>query len=451
MSLRNIEDRRRCRAELERQAHQDQLTGLAEPLCPGRAATVALDEVDTGVGMSAVIFLDLDRLKVINDSLGHEIGDAILKVVGDRLRSSIRPTDMVARFGGDEFVMVCSGLSRAADALDVAQRISDSLAAPIVMADRTFHVSAAVGVAMVTSAYTDTDDLIRDADAAMYQAKSAGRASIRAFDPGTHDKALRRLDFESTVRSGHGPEQWELHYQPQCSIETGEVIGFEALARWRHPERGLLMPDEFISSLEDAGLIAELDHFVLRRAAAFAASPAISPLHISVNVSAGQLLAADFPDFVTSVLADAGLPSERLTIEITESGMIQDLAVARRTLRTLRDLGVGVSVDDFGTGFSALSYLAELPVTELKIDRSFVTRSDTPTGRSLLEGIVSLATSMAVSCVAEGVESQDQLDLLAKAGCSTFQGYLVAPAMQEHEVETFLKQAEGRHQPRIPR
>ncbi len=438
VSLRNIEGRRRRSEELEKQARQDQLTGLPNRYALAQRLQQAIDEVDTGLGLSAVIFLDLDRLKVINDSLGHEIGDTILKTVAERLRSSIRPTDMVARFGGDEFVMVCSGFDSTEDAVELAERVGSTLGAPIEIGERSFHVTAATGIAMVTRDYHDPDDLVRDADAAVYQAKSSGRASIRAFDPTTHDQALRRLDYEASVRSGAAHDEWELHYQPQCSMSDRKVVGFEALVRWRHPERGLLMPDQFISVLEDAGLISELDDFVLREACRFAVSPGIAPLGISVNVSAGQLLSEDFPSFVMSVLDETGLPSERLTIEITESGMIQDLAVARRTLMTLRDLGVHLSVDDFGTGFSALSYLAELPVTELKIDRSFVSKSKTPGGRDLLEGIVSLAASMSLACVAEGVETEDEFALLAGAGCATFQGYLISPAVPANEARSML-------------
>ena len=438
ISLRNIEGRRRRHEELELQARHDQLTGLPNRYALTERLTRALAQADDPGDRSAVFFLDLDRLKVINDSLGHEIGDAILCVVAARLRSSVRPSDMVARFGGDEFVLVCSGLHDEAAAVDLARRIATRLSEPIPLDDRSFHVTAAIGFAMVSSRYHDTDALIRDADAAMYEAKSAGRASIREFDPTTHDHAVRRLEFESAVRSGAAESQWEIHYQPQCVLPSGDLVGFEALIRWRHPDLGLLFPDQFLSILEDAGLVAELDRFVLREACRFAALPHMAPLRISVNVSAGQLLSVDFADLVTSVLADAGLASDRLTIEITESAMINDLGIARTALTMLRQLGVGISVDDFGTGFSALSYLAELPVTEIKIDRSFVARSDAPTGRKLLEGIVSLANSMGLPCVAEGVENEDQLELLRRAGCHSFQGYLVSPGLGPDRLPTFL-------------
>ncbi len=434
VSLRNIDDRKRREKRLQQQALHDQLTGLPNRYALADRLRSVLATVGDTTTRTAVLFLDLDRLKVINDSLGHEVGDALLKVVGERLQSVVRTTDMVCRFGGDEFVVVCEHLPSDEHAITTAHRIGMKMGEPIELADRTFHVSASIGIAMASTGYDDPETLIRDADAAMYRAKTSGRGEVRVFDPATHHQAVQRLEFETAIRSGEAQTQWVCHYQPQCDITTDEMVGLEALVRWQHPEHGLLHPADFLPILEDAGLTSELDRHVLFEACRFAARPELDGMRMSVNVSAGQVLASDYPAAVVRALEESGLPAERLCVEITESAMIKDLPTARQTLAALRDLGVSIAVDDFGTGFSALSYLAELPVDELKIDRSFVVQSDAEIGRKLLEGIVSLANTMGMISLAEGVETDEQLELLRDAGCRNYQGYRVAKPLPADEL-----------------
>ena len=383
----------------------------------------------------AVLWLDLDDFKRVNDSLGHAAGDELLREVSTRLRDVLRPSDLAARLGGDEFAVVLEDVRSDDDALHTAERVLLALSHPISIADRTVTVRSSIGVALAEGSAWTTDDLLRNADVAMYIAKGDGKARVRVFEAAMHDALVDRLQLESDLEHAVERNELVLHYQPVVELDSGDIVGFEALVRWQHPERGLLMPIEFIPLAEETGFVLPVDRWVLLQACCQTRQwqvdhPSERPLEISVNLSTRQLEDDRVVDLVRLALEVSGLAPACLVLEVTESFLLRDEVAGARRLRALRNLGVRLAIDDFGTGYSSLSYLRSLPVDVLKIDRSFVGGLGTvDEDASLVHAILSLADSLGLATVAEGVETEVQREKLVALGCSHGQGWHFAKAV----------------------
>jgi diguanylate cyclase (GGDEF)-like protein len=421
----------RARAELAHRAGHDPLTGL-----PNRRAFVehverALDrrvQHRRGEGGVAVLFVDVDDFKVVNDSLGHGAGDRLLRAVGQRLSEALRPEDVVARFGGDEFTVLVADVAGADDALRVAGRLADHLRPPIVLDGESRFVSASVGLAVAGAgpgAVGDADSLLQDADAAMYQAKERGKARCAIFDDSMRAGAMRRLELEGSLREALEHEELYLDYQPQVRLPSGAITGVEALIRWRHPRLGVISPGEFIPMAERLGVIVEIGAWVVREACFEARSWGRVDVEVAVNVSTRQLSGGGFSRAVREALADSGLAPHRLCLEVTETALLADVAGARAMLAELREIGVMLAVDDFGVGHASLRHLRELlPVDILKIDKSFVDGIvDDREDAAIVAAVIALAVGLGLECVAEGVECAEQVGALAAMGCHMAQGF----------------------------
>ncbi|MDX6729432.1 MAG: hypothetical protein QOK49_4237 [Baekduia sp.] len=410
--------------------------GLHDPLTELPNRTLILDRLGQAVqrsdrrpGHVALVFLDLDHFKVVNDSLGHRAGDAVLREVADRLRAAVRPGDTVGRFGGDEFVVLCEEVADEAMALAIAERLLEAFATPLVAGGDQHVLGASIGIA-VLDGDEDPETLLRDADAAMYRAKERGRARIELFDTGMRAWADGRLQIEAGLRRALDAGELEVHYQPIVDLADGSVAAVEALVRWRHPERGLLLPEAFVGVAEESGLIVALGRRVLELACTQAAAwsalrPGAAPLTVHVNLSPRQLHDQTLVDTVRSALATAGCAPSALALEITESTLIDRGPARLALLESLRELGVELLLDDFGTGWSSLSYLARLPISGLKVDRSFVAGLEsghTP----IVDAILRLARAFDLPVVAEGIEDELQLAELRRLGCELGQGFLFA-------------------------
>jgi len=428
----DITERRRAINLLKYQATHDDLTGLNNR----RALAGQIDRLleDPASSEIAVLLLDLDRFKVINDSLGHERGDELLVVISDRIRLSVRPGDYVARLGGDEFAVIARGPVD----LDSAQRLSDRLlriiGEPVTLGTQVVYPSASIGIA-IADGQSGSSELMRRADIAMYRAKSEGRQRHEVFDEELRHEVVVRMDTEAGLRGALREHELTVHYQPEFSLEDGSVLGAEALVRWQHPSRGLLPAASFIEVAEEAGLLVEIGEFVLREACREAAEwprHGRSPV-ISVNLAASQIQREETVDLVQSVLLEVGLAASQLCLEITESAMMRDPARSERILTMLKELGVKLAVDDFGTGFSSLAYLKRFPVDILKIDQSFVRDlGEDRDNEKFVNSIIRLADSLGLGVIAEGVETEQQAKILRALGCETVQGYLYArPAAAE--------------------
>ena len=426
---REIAARREAEAELVHQAHHDPLTGLPNRVLLEDRLTQALAHFDRDARAVAVLLLDLDRFKVVNDSLGHAAGDHIIEAVAQRLREVVRPGDTVARLGGDEFVLVCAGLNGELDAVGVADRIASAFLAPFQLGDHRMQITASVGIAMARESSTDPATLLRDADAVMYRAKSRGGGRWEIFDATVRERVVHRLRVENDLRRALDADELVLYVQPVVSLRTGEVVGAEGLARWHHPDRGVVMPSEFIPVAEESGLVVPLGEQMLelgcRQLAAWAEQETTANHVLSVNVSARQLVQADVVRSVRRALAITGTDARQLSLEITETALMEDVTAVSRVLRHLRSLGVQLWVDDFGTGYSSLIYLRRLPIDGLKIDRSFVAGvADEDEDRVIVTSIVNLAHSLGLVALAEGVETEAQAGQLRAMGCDLAQGHL---------------------------
>jgi diguanylate cyclase (GGDEF)-like protein len=426
---RDISDRKQAELELSHLALHDTLTGL-----PNRALFLdrlglALRRTERRSGSVAVIFGDLDRFKVVNDSLGHDAGDRLLVDVAGRIGAALRPADTVARFGGDEFTILCEDIAGEIEAATIAQRIVDVFREPFVLEDGEVFLATSLGIAIARGeGATDqrAEDLIRDADAAMYRAKERGKGRYEIFDEAMRADAVARLETESALRRALERGELRLHYQPEVDLETGDIAGFEALVRWEHPLRGLLHPSAFIPLAEETGLIVGIGEWVLREACTEAAGwPA--PLTLSVNLSARQLAQHDLVAVVRRALSETGTDPAKLCLEITESAVMESGAATTAQLRALKSLGVRLAIDDFGTGFSSLAHLRRFPVDVLKIDGTFVSGlGREPQDASIAAAVISLAHALDLKTVAEGVETDEQLSILKQLGCDLGQGYLFA-------------------------
>ncbi len=425
--IEDVTEQRRSAEALQWAATHDELTGL-----PNRTMAMATVEQrlkDSAVGSVALLFIDLDNFKVVNDSLGHGIGDELLQAMTRRLRAIGRSSDLLARFGGDEFVIVVDATA-GHDAMAIAERTRGAINQPLQIDGIDLYVSGSVGVAVDDRDGVTADELFRDADAAMYRAKARGRNCVERFAAQTHRSSVMALRTASELRSGMVRSEIVPYFQPIVELSTGQVVGFEALARWLHPERGLLTPDQFLPLAEETGLIGEVGAAVLRDSLAQfarwrAGSMPFADAALSVNVGTRQIVDPGFMRLLREALTETGIEADSLWLEITESALLADVKASTVALRRLRNLGLHLAVDDFGTGFSSLTYLKRFPVEAIKIDRSFVRGLGIDAEDStIVEAVVNLGHSLNLSVVAEGVETPLQLGRLRELGCDRGQGYL---------------------------
>jgi diguanylate cyclase (GGDEF)-like protein/PAS domain S-box-containing protein len=440
----DVTERKRMEERLEHRAFHDPLTGLANrQLFVDRLGQALRRTRRRKKGRVALLFLDLNGFKVVNDSLGHEVGDLLLVAVVDRLKGCLRPEDTLARFGGDEFVVLVEDVEAADEAARVAERIIDELRHRFVLDGRELYARASIGIAIGEDRTKDPNDLLRDADTAMYRAKDEGWG-YAVFDPVMYERAIDRLEVENDLGRAVEQEEFVVHYQPIVILQTGEVSAVEALVRWDHPERGLLDPDEFVPMAEESGLVIPMGEQVLREACLRAkewqeAHPRTPPLVMSVNLSARQLSRPDLAETVERVLGETGLEGSCLTLDVTETVYVKALAGNTATLDRLRGLGARISIDDFGIGYSSLAYLKRLPADAIKIDKSFVRGlGEDVEDTAIVRMIVELAHTLGMEVIAEGVETEEQVELLREMGCDFAQGYHLARPLPSEEVEQLL-------------
>jgi diguanylate cyclase (GGDEF)-like protein/PAS domain S-box-containing protein len=446
-TLEDVTERQRTEARITHLAHYDALTDLPNRVLFRQQLESRIAALETGARF-ATLYIDVDEFKGINDSLGHQAGDELLKAVANRLRGCVGAADFVARLGGDEFAII---LTRAHDddtghddVVPVLERIYEAIRPPCECLGHQITADVSIGVALAPEDGADLDQLLKHADLAMYRAKTEGRRTWRFFERSMEASATARRSIEAELRRTLAEGGFELHYQPVVDIATNEVTGCEALLRWRHAERGMISPAEFIPVAEHTGLIIELGEWVLQTACAEAAAWP-DPVRLAVNVSPVQFRSGTLALKVAGALAASGLPADRLEIEITEAVLIRDDDAALAVLHQLRDLGVHIALDDFGTGYSSLSYLQRFPFDKIKIDRSFI-RDITESGgsSSIVRAVVNIATERNMVTTAEGVETQQQLDLLRKLGCNQMQGFLFSAARPAGEIRGMLREPKRR-------
>jgi diguanylate cyclase (GGDEF)-like protein len=425
-------------ARLDHIVRHDSLTGLVN-------RSVFRDDVAAGLRRSrrgeglAVLYLDLDRFKTINDTLGHPVGDLILCQVADRLREAVRDADAIARLGGDEFGIAQFGSEQPRSAEALARRLIETLSRPYSVPGRQVAIGVSVGITLAGRDDGDVDQVLRRADVALYAAKRDGRGTWRCFEANMDREALARHGLEMDLREALETDQLELYYQPQVRVSDGRTSGFEALLRWHHPQRGFVLPGDFIACAEETGLIGPIGEWVVRTALAEAASWP-KDVRVSVNLSPYQLARDTLAATVEAALAETGQSGDRLELEITETALLQNYAAAEATLTRLRSLGVSIAMDDFGTGYASLSHLRSFPFDRLKIDQSFIfAMLESPEGAAIVTAILQLAAGLHIATTAEGVETRAQLDRLAAEGCDEAQGYLFSRPQPACEVPRLLR------------
>lgn len=422
----DISERRRAEAHLAHMARHDALTGLPNRVLFRERTEQGLGELRVDSGL-AVLELDLDDFKAVNDVLGHPVGDALLLAVARRLLDCTRESDTVVRLGGNEFAVVQTGAQQPTDATVLAERLMAALAVPFDVMGHTIRTGTSIGIAVTTDPQAGADELLKNADLALYRAKAEGRGTYRFFQEEMNARMQHRRLLETDLRRAVEENQFEVHYQPLMSISRGEVCGFEALVRWRHPERGLVSPAEFIPVAEELGLIGRIGAWVLNQACADALDWP-GTVKVAVNLSPIQFRNRALASEVADALARSGLPARRLDVEVTESVLLHDSDAVLSILHQIRSLGVRVSMDDFGTGFSSLSYLHHFPFDKIKIDQSFIRNlADTDGSLAIVRAVIALGGSLGMAVIAEGVETEEQLALLRREGCGEAQGYLFSP------------------------
>lgn len=443
VNARDVTERKAAEERLVHDAFHDRLTNLPNrALLMDRVAKLLQRAMREDASPFAVLFLDLDRFKVINDSLGHMVGDQLLTTLARRLQDCLRPGDTVARLGGDEFTMLLDGANAEA-ATVVAERVQDDLARPFRVGEHEVFTTVSIGIATSDTGYASPEEMLRDADLAMYRAKDRGRARHEVFDPSMRDEAVELLHLETDLRRALERAEFVVHYQPIVELATESLIGFEALIRWHHPERGLLMPGEFIQLAQDTGLIVPMGWWVvdevIRQLGEWHADPAIRSVPVQINISAHQLARPDLLDRLETAFEAVEWSRSLIHLELTEGTMMENAEATARTLERLKRLGIGLSIDDFGTGYSSLSYLHRFPTDSVKIDRSFVARMRLDgEGVGMVRTIVDLAHDLGMRTVAEGVETRTQVALLQSMRCEAAQGFLYDPALPAEEARAWL-------------
>jgi diguanylate cyclase (GGDEF)-like protein len=434
--FKDITLQRRMEEQIYFQAYHDPLTGLPNRTFFHNQLNKAIQNSRMKRRKAAVLFLDLDRFKLINDTLGHSAGDQLLQQVAQRLPGCVREFDTVARVGGDEFIVLISEISSPAEAEQAAELIIERLSQPFLIHEQEYFISGSIGISMFPEDGTDLESLIKNADSAMYRAKEQGNRYC-LYQSSMNDKTSERLQLETSLRKAMQQEELLLHFQPQVDLKTGNMIGVEALIRWQHPELGMVSPDRFIPIAEETGLIIPIGKWVLRTACRHnkawqeAGLPAV---RVAVNLSMLEFQQRDLIETVTEVLAETGLEPRYLELELTESIIMLNPEWVIRTLNQLKEMGIHISLDDFGTGYSSLNYLRSLPLNTLKIDRSFIRNiAADSVSLSIVKAVIDLAHSLNIKVIAEGVETEEQMIALTDNQCDGIQGYVISPPMTAEE------------------
>lgn len=443
-----INERQRVQQQLIHDALHDSLTGL-----PNR--NLLIERIEFTIAHAkrnpdykyGILFIDLDRFKVINDSLGHLIGDQLLIAVSNLLQECVRENDLVARLGGDEFVILLDGIKSIQDATSIGERIQQKMRSPFELESQNIFTSASIGIVIGSTEYNNHADLMRDADIAMYRAKDKGKARYTIFDQTMYDETLKLVELENSLRFALKRNELTMHYQPIISLDNNHLVGFEALIRWQHPERGAISPVEFIPIAEDTGLILDIGEWLLKEACQqlqtwrqqFASVPQINSLKMSINLASQQLQEPEFIQKLDQILLETGLEGSSLRLEITESVLIEPEGTIQNTLRQIKNRNIKLSIDDFGTGYSSLSYLRRFPIDNLKIDRSFIQQMNFDSENfEIVRLIITLAKTLGMKTISEGVETALQLNQLKGLGCEFAQGYLFSIPLAPKEIELML-------------
>jgi diguanylate cyclase (GGDEF)-like protein len=446
VSLADITELKEAERQIYRQAFHDTLTNL-----PNRA--LFMEHLNMAVKRArrrddyhfAVLYLDIDRFKLVNDSLGHSVGDSLLSAFAKRIQDSLRDLDTLGRFGGDEFVILLEDIENSEYASGVADRLQQELKRPFIVEGKEVFAPASFGVVLNTKDYEEAENIIRDADAAMYHAKENGKAQYKIFDKTLHKKALHLLQRETDLRKSIHTNEFENNYQPIVDLRTASLVGFEALIRWNHPQLGLIYPGSFISIAEETGLIVPITQLIAEQACQDLCHWQKQlndqlKLTMNINISSKHFLSPTLLVDIKEILNTTGMPPEQLKLEITETALMEDADETIRLVHRLKDLGLKLVIDDFGTGYSSLSYLQRLPIETLKVDRSFVSRIRTQQdgNRNIVEAIISLAHRLDMTVVAEGVETEEQFAILLEMNCQFGQGYLFSRPLSKPKVDQLI-------------
>jgi diguanylate cyclase (GGDEF)-like protein/PAS domain S-box-containing protein len=447
VSLADITELKEAERQIYHQAFHDTLTNL-----PNRA--LFMEHLNMAVKRSkrrddyrfAVLYLDIDRFKLVNDSLGHSVGDSLLGAFASRIQESLRDIDTLARFGGDEFVILLEDIENSEYANGVADRLQQELKRPFMVEGKEVFAPASFGVVLNTKDYDQPENIIRDSDAAMYHAKENGKAQYKVFDKTLHKKALHLLQRETDLRKSIHTNEFENHYQPIVDLRTSSLVGFESLIRWNHPKLGLIYPGSFISIAEETGLIVPITQLIVQQACEDLCHWQEQlkdqlKLTMNLNISSKHFLSPTLLDEIKEILGKTGMPPEQLKLEITETALMEDADETIRLVHRLKDFGIKLVIDDFGTGYSSLSYLQRLPIDSLKVDRSFVSRikNESDGNRNIVEAIISLAHRLHMTVVAEGVETEEQLAILLEMNCQFGQGYLFSKPLSKPKVDELIE------------
>ncbi|MBD2775944.1 EAL domain-containing protein [Iningainema sp. BLCCT55] len=424
--------------QLAYNAAHDKLTGLPNRYLFIERLHRAFDSSRSD-SVFAVLFLDLDRFKVINDSMGHLVGDQLLIAIVGRLKACLRPVDTIARFGGDEFIILLENLSDVSDTIGIAERIQTELRLPFNLNEQEVFITVSIGIALSATGYSQPEDMLRDADIAMYRAKNQAPARYEIFNTRMHQKAVVRLQMETDLRRAIERQEFLMYYQPIVSLETGRIIGFESLLRWQHPQRGLVSPTKFIPIAEETELICCIDKWVMgesiRQMQHWQQIQSV-PLSISVNVCHKQFIQPNLVEQISQIIQETSFDANHLKLEITEKVMMEQSATTKLT--QLKALGIRLAIDDFGTGYSSLSRLHSFPIDELKIDRSFVRKINTEQGKQITETIITLSQKLRVDVTAEGIETAQQLAQIRNLKCQYGQGYFFSPPLPSQSAEALI-------------
>ncbi|MBA1335084.1 MAG: diguanylate cyclase/phosphodiesterase (GGDEF & EAL domains) with PAS/PAC sensor(s) [Firmicutes bacterium] len=440
--IRDITERKKAQETINNLAYYDTLTGLPNRTLFQECFAIELAHAKRNNAPLAVMFLDLDKFKNVNDTLGHGAGDKLLKAIAERLQKTVRVTDTVSRMSGDEFILVLSELNMVEDVVNVAQKVLDAFQQPFIVDNNEFYTTISIGISLFPQDGTEVEALVKNADAAMYKAKEIGGNNYQFFTPNINETIIERQNLFNRLRKALNNKEFEVHYQPRVNLKTGNITGTEALLRWRRPDRGIILPAEFIPIAEETGLIVPIGEWVLRTACAKNKSwqeQGLVPLRVSVNLSAKQVQMQSFVMTVDRILKETGLDPMYLELEITESAVIQNMDLTLKVLSQLKDMGVYISIDDFGTGYSCLSRLKRMNVDMLKVDQTFIREvMNDKNDYAIVSSIITMAHNMDMVVTAEGVDKEEQLNILNSLNCDDMQGYLYSKPLTEEEFLRFM-------------